>query len=88
VPIEVEPLLKRHWTPKGVFSIRARRHAGSVWGILYLDNREITIGSYGDLIAETLARGGYDDLVGFETGSLNIPADFKQWNDGKFPGLK
>jgi hypothetical protein len=76
------PPLARHSTNKGVFEIYARPLAGSYWCVLYLDSREIATGSFVAAIAETLARGGYDDLIGFETAALSIPSDYNQWNGG------
>lgn len=78
-------ILNKHWTPKGVFTIRWKYLGGSPMFPLFLDDREIGIGTFANLVAEDLAEGRFDDKLGFAAGPLNIPSDREKWNEGKLP---
>jgi hypothetical protein len=88
--IPPEPPFLTHWTPKGTFKIYFGSAGRECWSILYLDERRIYHSVLPFSIAQTLAQGSYDDLIGFPTADLRIPSDLKEWNDSRvpYPGLQ
>lgn len=82
-----QPPLCTHWTPKGVFKIYGTSTSGGghLRSFLYLDSRQIYFSDFPGILASTLARGDYDDLIGFSTAKLEIPSSHNRWNNGKVP---